>query len=110
MTVQQIDAPNHRRTTFIAVALLLVALAVGAVTAVRLFPAQAIQRPVAAAPWSGQLGRLDVHTGVAAAPWSGQLGRLDVHAGVAGNLVRSAGAPRRQRPVAATTWSGALGH
>ena len=92
MTVQQIDAPNHRRTTFIAVALLLVALAVGAVTAVRLFPAQATQRPVAAAPWSGQLGR------------------LDVLAGVAGNLVRSAGAPRRQRPVAATTWSGALGH
>jgi hypothetical protein len=93
MSVQHIDAPKHRRTTFIAVALLLVALAVGAVTAVRLFPAAATQRPVAAATWSGSLGRID----------NSASGRGD-------SLVRSAGASRRQRPVAEATWSGALGH
>ena len=47
MAAQQIEAPTRRRTTLIAVGLLLVALAVGAVTAVRLFPAEATQRPVA---------------------------------------------------------------
>ncbi len=41
MLAQQSEAPSRRRTTFIAVALLLVALAVGAVTAVRLFPTRA---------------------------------------------------------------------
>jgi len=49
MSVQQIAAPSHRRRTLIAVALLLVALAVGAVTAVRLFPAAATERPFAGA-------------------------------------------------------------
>jgi hypothetical protein len=38
---QQVAAPRHRRTALIAVALLLVALGVGAVTAVNLFPTQA---------------------------------------------------------------------
>jgi hypothetical protein len=41
MSAQQSEALSRRRTTFIAVALLLVALAVGAVTAVRLFPTRA---------------------------------------------------------------------
>jgi hypothetical protein len=49
MAAQQIAAPSHRRRTLIAVALLLVALAVGAVTAVRLFPAAATVRPFAGA-------------------------------------------------------------
>jgi hypothetical protein len=38
---QQTAVPRHRRTTLVAVALLLVVLAVGAVTAVRLFPTSA---------------------------------------------------------------------
>ncbi len=42
--VQQTAAPSHRRTTLVAVALLLVVLAVGAMTAVRLFPASASGR------------------------------------------------------------------
>jgi hypothetical protein len=41
MSSQQIAASSHRGRTLIAVALLLVALAVGAVTAVRLFPTKA---------------------------------------------------------------------
>ncbi len=41
---QQIAAPRYRRTALIVVALLLVALAVGAVTAVNLFPARADQQ------------------------------------------------------------------
>jgi hypothetical protein len=41
MSAQQIAAPNYRRRTLIAVALLLAALAVGAVTAVNLFPTRA---------------------------------------------------------------------
>ena len=43
MAAQQIEAPSRRRTSLIAVALLLVALAlaVGLVTAVNLFPATA---------------------------------------------------------------------
>ena len=49
MLAQSSETPSRRRTTFIAVALLLVALAVGAVTAVRLFPAAATQNPVAGA-------------------------------------------------------------
>jgi hypothetical protein len=38
---QHVAAPRHRRTALIVVALLLVALGVGAVTAVNLFPAKA---------------------------------------------------------------------
>jgi hypothetical protein len=49
MSSQQIAASSHRGRTLIAVALLLVALAVGAVTAVRLFPAAATVRPFAGA-------------------------------------------------------------
>ena len=49
MSAQRIAAPRHRRRALIAVALLLVALAVGAVTAVRLFPAAATERPLAGA-------------------------------------------------------------
>jgi hypothetical protein len=75
MSAHQIEAPSHRRTTSIAVVLLLVALAIGAVTAVRLFPAEATQRPVAGAAWSGPLGRLDNRASLAGAAWSGPLGR-----------------------------------
>jgi len=86
MTAQQFEAPSHRRTSYIAVALLLVALAlaVGAVTAVRLFPAEAAQHPVAGAAWSGPLGRIADSASVAGAAWSGPLGRIADSASVAG--------------------------
>jgi hypothetical protein len=81
---QQFEAPSRNRTTFIAVAFLLVALAVGAVTAVNLFPAQASERPVAGAAYSGPLGRLADRASVAGAAYSGPLGRLADRASVAG--------------------------
>jgi hypothetical protein len=116
MSAQQIATPDRRRTILIVIALLLVALALGAVTAVNLFPAQASQRPVAGAgiaAWSGPLGRLDDRASVAGAgiaAWSGPLGRLaDSASRRGGSVVRSAGAPRRQRPVAGAAWSGLLG-
>jgi hypothetical protein len=47
MQEQQTIAPSNRRRAFIAVALLLVALAVGSVTAVNLFPTKASERSLA---------------------------------------------------------------
>jgi hypothetical protein len=81
MAAQPTAAPSRRRTTLIAIALPLVALALGAVTAVNLFPTRASERHVASAAtgaWSGPLGRLDNRTAVASAAtgaWSGPLGR-----------------------------------
>jgi hypothetical protein len=102
MSAQQIATPDRRRTTLIVIALLLVALALGAVTAVNLFPTRASERPVAgagSAAWSGPLGRVDDRAGVAgagSAAWSGPLGRVDDRAGVAG--------------AGSAAWSGPLGH
>jgi DMSO/TMAO reductase YedYZ molybdopterin-dependent catalytic subunit len=50
MSAQQTPAPRHRRTAFVAVALLLVALTVGAVTAVHMFPTSASERSLAEPP------------------------------------------------------------
>ena len=57
MSAQQIAAARHRRRAFIVVALLLVALAVGSVTAVNLFPARASQRPLAGAVGTAALAQ-----------------------------------------------------
>jgi hypothetical protein len=47
MTVQQVSAPRYGRRALIAVGLLLVALAVGSVTAVKLFPTKASEASLA---------------------------------------------------------------
>jgi hypothetical protein len=47
MSAQRTPTQSHRRTAFVAVALLLVALTVGAVTAVNLFPTSASERSLA---------------------------------------------------------------
>ena len=101
MSAQQIATPDRRRTILIVIALLLVALALGAVTAVNLFPTRASERPVAGAgiaAWSGPLGRVDDRVSVAGAgiaAWSGPLGRVDDRVSVAGAGIAA--------------WSGPLG-
>jgi hypothetical protein len=67
MSVQQSAAPNHRRGVFIGIALLLVALVAGAVTAVNLFPTKANERPAAGTVGTGTMGleRQNIANGLA---------------------------------------------
>ena len=96
MPAQQTPAASHRRNAFIAVALLLVALVIGSVTAVNLFPTRASERSLAAPArpafaaqvasnraqqaWSDRLNTLASNRAQQA--WSDRLNALVAEAGV----------------------------
>ncbi len=102
MAVQEIAAPSHRRTILITVAVLLVALALGALTAVNLFPTRASERPLAGT------GGTAVHAQAAALGSQTWSDRLNAQAAALGSQTWSDRLNAQAAALGSQTWSDRL--